>query len=146
PPDSEGSSAAGVRLSHPAKVLYPGEGLTKIDVARYLERVAPRMVPEIEGRPLMLLRCPEGQGKPCFFQKHPGTTGGAALRSLTQVPIRETSGAQETYLTLHDSAGLVSLLQMGALEIHVWDARADALAKPDRVVFALDPDPYVTVA
>jgi len=101
------------------------------------------MVPEIEGRPLMLLRCPEGQGKPCFFQKHPGRTGGLALRSLTQVPVREASGASATYLAAHDSRGLVSLLQMGALEIHVWGARADALEKPDRVVFDLDPDPSV---
>jgi len=64
-------------------------------------------------------------------------------RSLAPVRVRESNGALETYLTLRDTAGLVSLVQMGALEFHVWGARADAIEKPDRIVFDLDPGPSV---
>jgi bifunctional non-homologous end joining protein LigD len=140
PPDTEGSSVAGVPLSHPSKILYPELGLSKIDLARYIERVSEAMLPHVEGRPLMLLRCPEGRGRTCFFQKHPS---GAIHRSLVPVRIREKSGKDEIYLTARDEAGLVALVQMGVLEIHVWGARADETEKPDRIVFDLDPDPKV---
>jgi len=140
PPEPEAKAIAGVRITHPAKVLYPEEKLTKLDVARYLESVASRMLPQIEGRPLMLLRCPEGRGGECFFQKHPGS---AVPASLEPVRIREASGKMETYLTVRSATGLVSMVQMGALEIHVWGARADRIEAPDRIVFDLDPDPTV---
>ncbi len=63
---------AGVRLSHPDKVLYPDQGYTKRDLAHYYERIADWMLPHVVGRPLALVRCPAGYGKQCFFQKHPG--------------------------------------------------------------------------
>ena len=138
--EPEGKSVAGVTITHPAKVLYPEEHLTKLDLARYLERVEGRMLPQIEGRPLMLLRCPEGLGRACFFQKHPGS---AVHASLDPVRIREANGKVESYLTVRSATGLVSLVQMGALEVHVWGARADRIEAPDRIVFDLDPDPTV---
>jgi bifunctional non-homologous end joining protein LigD len=141
PPDTEGTSVAGIPLSHAQKILYPEDGLTKIDLARYVERVSLAMLPHVEGRPLMLLRCPEGRGRTCFFQKHPA---GTVHRSLVPVRIREKSGKNETYLTARDEAGLVALVQMGVLEVHVWGARADEIEKPDRIVFDLDPGPKVT--
>ncbi|HYQ96228.1 MAG TPA: DNA ligase D, partial [Candidatus Eisenbacteria bacterium] len=141
PPDTEeGTSVAGVPLSHPRKVLYPEQGLSKIDLARYFERVSDLMLPHVEGRPLMLLRCPEGRGRACFFQKHPSE---AVHPSLVPVRIREKNGARESYLTVRDEAGLVALVQMGVLELHVWGARADATERPDRIVFDLDPDTAV---
>src|SRR5882672_116734 len=140
PPEPEAKAIAGVRITHPAKVLYPEKNLTKLDIARYLEGVASRMLPQIEGRPLMLLRCPEGRGGACFFQKHPGR---AVPASLDPVRIREASGKVETYLTVRSATGLVSLVQMGALEVHVWGARTDRIEAPDRIVFDLDPDPTV---
>jgi len=118
-------------------VLYPENGVTKLDVARYIESVAERMVPEIAGRPLMLLRCPEGRGKPCFFQKHPH---GALHESLERVKVREKSGP-DFYVVVRDATGLVALVQAGALEIHVWSARVDKIEQPDRMVFDIDPDP-----
>jgi bifunctional non-homologous end joining protein LigD len=127
----------GVTITHPDKVLYPERQLTKLDVARYLESVAGRMVPQIAGRPLMMRRCPEGRGGPCFWQKHPH---GAVHESLEQVTIREQNG-RNVYLLVHDATGLVALLQAGALEVHVWSARADKVEQPDRMVFDIDPDP-----
>src|SRR5262249_4052907 len=120
---SAGGSAvvAGVTISHPDKVLYPETKLTKIGVARYLESVAGRMVSEIADRPLMVLRCPEGRDKPCFFQKHPH---GALHESLEKVSVKEKKG-RDFYVVAKDATGLVALLQAGSLEIHVWGARVD---------------------
>ncbi|MCA9557383.1 MAG: DNA ligase D, partial [Myxococcales bacterium] len=127
---------AGVRLSHPDKVLFPDAEVTKLDVARYLERVAARLLPGLAGRPLSLVRCPDGRGEDCFFQKHPGR---GTPDTLGQV-VDEDGDA---YLVVDDLAGVVSLAQLGTLELHVWGARADRLDRPDQIVFDLDPSPDV---
>src|SRR5262249_46257291 len=97
------------------------------------------MLPHVMDRPLAIVRCPSGSGNPCFFQKHPGEGDSPHLR---QVNIAE-HGAPEYHLAIHDLAGLISLVQMGVLEIHVWGSRANQLEKPDRLIFDLDPDPAV---
>ncbi len=127
----------GVALTHPDKVLYPDEGFTKLDVARYYEQVADWMLPHVVGRPLALVRCPNGRGKPCFFQKHPDSS---KSRHLVALNVSETAAA-EYHLAIKDRAGLIELVQLGVLEIHVWGSRARLLEKPDRLVFDLDPDP-----
>ncbi|HEX3659112.1 MAG TPA: DNA ligase D [Pirellulales bacterium] len=128
-----------VRLTHPDKVLYPDQGITKLDLARYYAQVGSWMLPHLKDRPLVLVRCPEGQQGECFYQKHAGAGTPAALR---QVAIREKSKTGH-YVLVDDVQGLVSLVQIGVLEIHVWGSRADRLEQPDRLVFDLDPDPSV---
>jgi bifunctional non-homologous end joining protein LigD len=130
---------AGVRLSHPDKVLYPKQGITKRDLAAYYARVADWMLPHVVDRPLALVRCPSGSESPCFFQKHPG---GGASEYLRQVNVA-ASGSPEYHVAVADLAGLITLVQMGVLEIHVWGSRAEQLEKPDRLIFDLDPDPAV---
>jgi bifunctional non-homologous end joining protein LigD len=130
---------AGVRLSHPDKVLFPEQGITKRDLANYYAEVADWMLPHVVDRPMALVRCPSGSGKPCFFQKHPGEGASTHLR---QVNISE-KGAPEYHLTIDDLSGLISLVQLGVLEIHVWGSHARHLEKPDRLIFDLDPDPAV---
>ena len=130
---------AGVRLSHPDKVLYPQDGVTKLDLAHYYEQVANWLLPQVVGRPLALVRCPGGHGKPCFFQKHPGEQVSPHLR---QVNVSETASS-EFHLAIDDLAGLIALVQMGVLEIHAWGSTTQHLEKPDRLVFDLDPDPSV---
>ena len=137
--DASAQEFHGVRLTHPEKVLYPEQGTTKLDLARYLEQVAEWMLPHVADRPLVLVRCPEGRDKECFYQKHPGIGTPANLR---QIPIREKTKT-EKYLLVDDAAGLISLAQIGALEIHAWGCRADKLEAPDRLIFDLDPDPSV---
>jgi bifunctional non-homologous end joining protein LigD len=132
----------GVRLTNPDKVLWPAAGITKRDLALYYEAVAERMLPLVEGRPLMLLRCPDGSRRDCFHQKH---LEGPAPKGLRTVPIAE-HGARRAYATVASPQGLVALAQMGALELHVWGSRADRLERPDRVVFDLDPAPDVPFA
>jgi bifunctional non-homologous end joining protein LigD len=130
---------AGVRLSHPEKVLYREAGYTKLDLAHYYEHVARWMLPHVENRLLSLVRCPAGSGQKCFFQKHPGDGTPEVLRRFK---VKEKSEVEE-YLALNDLAGLISLVQMGVLEIHLWGSQADHFEKPDRLIFDLDPDPSV---
>ncbi len=129
----------GVRLSNPAKLYYPDAGVSKLDVARYYAAVAPRMLPHITGRPLALLRCPEGWKGECFYQKHAAPTLNAAVGRI-EVP--ESAGTG-TYSEVHSAAGLAGLVQWGVLEIHPWGSRAPRLDRPDRLVFDFDPDDAV---
>ena len=131
---------AGVRLTHPDRVLFPDEGITKRDLAIYYTVVADFMLPGVVGRPLSLVRCPEGSGKPCFFQKHLGDTMPAAVRGIL---IKEKEG-DGTYIIIDDLAGLISFVQMGVLEIHPWGSREDQIDRPDRLIFDIDPAPDVT--
>jgi len=130
---------AGVRLTHADRVLYPPQGITKRDLARLYETIADWILPHVKGRPLTLVRCPEGAEKGCFYMKHSGVWAPEALR---RVKIQEKTKVGE-YLVVDDLQGLVSLVQMGILEIHTWNALADDIERPDRVVFDLDPDPSV---
>ena len=129
----------GVRLTHPDKVLYPDAKITKHDLAAYYMQVADWMLPHVVDRPLAIVRCPAGSGNACFFQKHPGDGGSDHLQQINVA----AKGAPEYNLAVGDLAGLISLVQMGVLEIHVWGSRARHLEKPDRLIFDLDPDPTV---
>jgi len=130
---------AGVSLTHADRLLYPEQEITKERLAEFYEGIADWILPHLQGRPLSLLRCPQGRAGTCFYQKHPGAGVPAALR---RVKIREQSGTGE-YVIVEDVAGLVSLVQIGVLEIHPWGARIDNIEKPDRLTFDLDPAPDV---
>ncbi len=133
------TTIAGVRLTHPDRVLFNDAGITKRDLADYYVEVAKWMLPHVVDRPLSIVRCPGGSSKPCFFQKHPGDI---APKELRRVPIRDKSGVED-YVVVENVEGLVALAQISALEIHIWGARRNALEKPDRIVFDLDPAPDV---
>jgi bifunctional non-homologous end joining protein LigD len=130
---------AGVRITHPGRVLYPEQGVTKGALARYYAAVSGHILPHLRSRPAVLVRCPEGLGHECFYQKHAGAW---APPSLRRVRIREKTKTSE-YLVVDDVAGLVGLVQMGVLEIHTWNAQADRPETSDRLVFDLDPGPEV---
>lgn len=130
----------GVTITHPERLVYPDEGITKEQLARYYVAVAPLMLPHVAGRPLSLVRCPQGQGGQCFYQKHWTHT---LPPGLGTVDIEENDDEPGDYVFVRDVRGLVALVQYGVLELHVWGARADDVDKPDRVVFDLDPAPDV---
>ncbi len=132
-------AVAGVRITHPDRVVEPQTGITKLELARYYERVSARMLPHLADRPLALVRCPEGTSRPCFYQKHGGFTVPARVR---RVRIREKTKAGD-YLVVDDVGSLVALVQVGVLEFHTWNARARSIGRPDRIVFDLDPGPDV---
>jgi bifunctional non-homologous end joining protein LigD len=130
---------AGVRLTSPDKELYPEQGITKLELAEYYFGVAEWILPHLANRPLVLVRCPEGRDDECFYQKHPGM---GTPKNLRQIPVREKT-RNEKYLVVDDVEGLISLVQIGALEIHVWGSLADNIERPNRLIFDLDPDPSV---
>lgn len=135
--DQQSETFAGVRLTHPDKLLYADDQITKLEMARYYHDVARWILPHLQHRPLVLVRCPDGQTKECFYQKHPGVGTPGNLR---QIPIQEKH-KRENYLVIDDVNGLVSLTQIGALELHAWGSREDKLELPDRLIFDLDPAP-----
>ncbi|WP_446745461.1 DNA ligase D [Silvibacterium acidisoli] len=138
---TDDSDAPPVRLTHPDKVLDTESGLTKQQLASYYWEIADHLLPHIEGRPLSLVRCPEGTGKECFFQKHNNRMLPEIVGSVG-VPDKKT-GKVEPYITLSSREALASLAQIGVLEIHPWGSRNDDLEHPDRVIIDLDPDAAV---
>jgi bifunctional non-homologous end joining protein LigD len=128
---------AGVVLSNPERILYPEQGVTKLALASFYERIAGWILPHLVDRPLTLLRCPQGHQDECFYQKHlldqiPDT--------LLEIPVREKE-EERLYIAVRDLPGLISLVQLGVLEIHPWGSRRDRLERPDRMIFDLDPGP-----
>jgi bifunctional non-homologous end joining protein LigD len=124
---------AGVRFTNLDRVLYPEQGVTKRDLAHYYVRVADWILPHLADRPLTLVRCPEGRSKQCFYQKHVNEHVPPAVH-------RVDIGEPEPYGAVSDLEGLLSLVQMGVLELHIWGSHRKKLEKPDYVVFDLDPD------
>ncbi|HEV2846555.1 MAG TPA: DNA ligase D, partial [Thermoanaerobaculia bacterium] len=125
---------AGVRFSNVDKVLYPEQGVTKGELAAYYVRVADWILPHLKDRPLTLVRCPEGRAKQCFYQKHISEHVPPSVHRV------EIEGDPEPYGAVSDLEGLLSLVQMGVLELHIWGSHVDRIEQPDYIVFDLDPD------
>jgi bifunctional non-homologous end joining protein LigD len=135
------AKSAPVRLTHAEKILDAETQLTKQQLADYYWAIAPHMLPHVEGRPLSLVRCPEGSEKQCFYQKHVNHLMPAAVTAV-DVPDKKT-GKIEPYITLSSAEALAGLAQMGVLEVHPWGSRNEDLEHPDRIIIDLDPDPTV---
>ncbi|WP_134499113.1 non-homologous end-joining DNA ligase [Microvirga pakistanensis] len=128
-------AVAGIPLTHPERVLWEDQGLTKQELAEFYAGVAEWLLPHLVDRPLTLIRCPSGAQKKCFVQRHSWAGMNYAIHS-TMVP--DTSGKLEV-LTVTDIQGVVALVQSGVLELHVWGATMKDLERPDRLIFDLDP-------
>ncbi|MDF0487796.1 DNA ligase D [Sphingomonas sp. H39-1-10] len=126
-----------VTVSSRDRLIFPDSDVTKGDLADYYAQVSPIMLPWAANRPVSLVRCPQGRGKACFFQKHDAGSFGDHVH---QVPIREKDGSTENYLYVDDADGLVACVQMGTIEFHGWGSSVATLEQPDRMVFDLDPD------
>ncbi|HEX4477580.1 MAG TPA: DNA ligase D, partial [Polyangiaceae bacterium] len=128
----------GVRISHPGRVIDSKSGVTKLDLAKYYAAISERIMPYITGRPLALVRCPEGDQGECFFQKRrtPGMSDSVHEGNIAKNPI----------LYVDDEAGLLSLVQFGAVELHAWGCRVSDPEHPDWIVMDLDPAPELDFA
>jgi bifunctional non-homologous end joining protein LigD len=126
---------ADIEISHPDRVVYPDDGITKQEVADYYASVMTWFLPGVVGRPTSVIRCPEGTAKACFFQKHMIQ----GLKHVGAAKLKEESGAQATYIYPIDASSVIELVQFGALEFHPWGATIEQPDKADRVVFDLDP-------
>ncbi|MBW7851503.1 MAG: DNA ligase D [Rhodospirillales bacterium] len=124
-------------LTHPDRVLWPRQGVTKRGLAAYYIEVAEWMLPHVVERAITLVRCPQGRHEECFYQRH--ATAGMP-DSIGRVAV---AGEKQPYLFVRDLDGLLALVQVGVLEIHTWGSRVDKPEAPDRLVFDLDPAPDV---
>jgi bifunctional non-homologous end joining protein LigD len=132
----------GFKVTHPEKVVDPQTGVTKQALIDYYLAVAPLMLPHVTGRPLSLVRCPNGAGQKCFYQKHLGPGMPPGIGGV-EIPDRKGKGT-ETYVTVEGDQSLAGLAQMNVLEIHPWQSTNTDLEHPDRMIFDLDPDEAVS--
>lgn len=124
-----------MEITHPQRVMFPREGITKGDVVDYYCRVAPVMVPHLRNRPLMLERYRAGVDKGGFYQKEAGEHFPAFIRRV-DVP---KEGGVVHHPVVDDEEGLVYLANQGCLTFHCWLSQADGLRQPDRLIVDLDP-------
>jgi bifunctional non-homologous end joining protein LigD len=132
-----GGSSHSIKISNPERVIYPDANITKGELFAYHEMVGALMLEWAANRPLSLVRCPQGRGKKCFFQKH---NTGSFGPSVHQIEIKEGKGTVEDYVYVQDVAGLLACVQMGTIEFHGWGSTTQDVEKPDRLIFDLDPD------
>ncbi|MFP4327582.1 MAG: DNA ligase D [Paracoccaceae bacterium] len=135
-PQEERAEVAGIRITHPGRLIFPETGCTKRQLAEHYGRVGARMADTAGRRPLALLRCPGGIAEECFYQKHARKGFPAAL---SRVGIEEKDGETRDYFYATRRESFVAAAQMGTVEFHIWGARTDRLDRPDRLVFDLDP-------
>ena len=126
-----------MKISNRDRVIFPGTGQTKGDLADYYADIAPLLLAHAARRPVSLVRCPQGRGKACFFQKH---DTGALGEHVHHIPIKEKDGGSEDYLYVDDTIGILQCVQMGTIEFHGWASRVADVEQPDRLIFDLDPD------
>ena len=122
-------------ITHPEKVFWPDEGYTKLDVARYYERVFPRLKPYLNDRLLAMERCPDGMRGGCFYQKEkpkgmPAGTPTKAIEHEKRTVNYVVGGSLETQ---------IALVNLGCIPVHMWASRASHPQQPDWVVFDVDP-------
>ena len=129
------SLLAGLKITHPERVIDPASGATKIDLIRYYALVAPLMMPHLKGRPVSLVRAPDGIGGQLFFQKHFERANMTGMKALPQ----SIDPDHPPFLEVAEAAGLLSAAQMNVVEFHTWNGVKNAIAKPDRFSFDLDP-------
>ncbi|MFM0222400.1 DNA ligase D [Paraburkholderia dipogonis] len=129
------AEVAGVRISHPDRVIDKSSGTRKIDLVQYYESVADWMLPHLQDRPVSLVRAPEDIGGELFFQKH---SQKLSIPNVTQHPGLDPG--HPALITVDTLKALVGAAQMGTVEFHTWNAVVSSIEKPDRVVFDLDPD------
>jgi len=129
-----------VTLTHPDKIIFPKEKITKQDIADFYREISQWILPHVSNRPLSLVRCPAGTTKKCFFQRH--INENVPDDAIHKVPVRE-EGDLKNYLAIDSQTGLDALVQRGSFELHAWNCHRDAIDFPDQFILDLDPDDAV---
>jgi bifunctional non-homologous end joining protein LigD len=126
-----------IAVSHPAKVLWPDQGISKEQMLRYCETVAPFMLPHLKDRPVTLRIFPDGIQGPSYYRRDAPERAPQWLRTVDYQP--ETSERVIQLPLIDDLAGLLWMAEAGATEFHPWSSRSPELQHPDMVIFDLDP-------
>ena len=125
-------------ITHPDRVVYPEDGVTKGEIAAYYDTVADRILRHLKDRPISIFRAPDNIGE-TFFQRHP-------LKGMSRGIVEIPQPGDDSYIALDGALGLRTAAQFGAIELHGWMSRLDRIDNPDRMVFDLDPDEAVSFA
>ncbi|MGE3317946.1 MAG: DNA ligase D [Candidatus Berkiella sp.] len=125
-----------VKLTHPEKILYPKDNISKQQLADFYHVIHEWILPHIINRPISLLRCPNGIDDACFYQKHLSSKD--LIDNLKTIIVQEKH-KKEPYIYLENMDGLIQLVQMGTLEIHPWSSSIVNIERPNYVTFDLDP-------
>jgi bifunctional non-homologous end joining protein LigD len=133
---------AQLRISNPDRVVDPQTGLTKIELVRYYALVTPLMMPHLKGRPIAMVRAPDGIGGELFFQKHMDRYKMAGVEQLDAAIFP----GHPPMVEIARPEGILSAAQMNVVEIHTWNGVKTAIGKPDRMTFDIDPGEGVTWA
>ncbi|MFA5678345.1 MAG: DNA ligase D [Pseudomonas sp.] len=128
---------AGVRISNAQRVIDEQSGFTKGELASFYASLCEWGMPHLSGRPVSLLRAPEGVGGQQFFQKHAERLAIPHIRHLDPA----LDPAHDPYMEVNNIKALVGAVQMGTVEFHTWGARSNNIEQPDRITLDLDPDP-----
>ncbi|MGE5385472.1 MAG: DNA ligase D [Betaproteobacteria bacterium] len=131
---SAAPTIAGLRITHPERVIDTSTGLTKLGLATYYQAAAKHMLPHLARRPVAVIRAPDGIGGELFFQKH----GEAAIPGAKQLDPAFDPG-HPPLLEIASVEALIGAVQMNVIEFHTWNATTRHIEKPDRVTFDLDP-------
>lgn len=123
-------------ISHPEKVLFPGDGITKGELAGYYEAIAPHMVPLVRARPVTMERFPSGIGEKGFMQKNVSRGFPEWLR---RVEVPKKDGGFVNYPLVYETRDLLWLANQNCITAHVWTSHLPDLERPDICVFDLDP-------
>lgn len=124
-----------LHLTHPDRVIDATTGVTKRDVAEYYAAVSQWLLPQIQHRPVALVRAPDGLASELFFQKN------ASQLHLPNVLEYDKAQAGQAAMVINRADTLLGAVQMNMLELHSWNATDKDFDKPDRFVLDLDPDP-----
>lgn len=133
--NSASTLPAGLKITHPERVIDPSSGTTKMDLIRYYALVAPLLLEHLAGRPVSLVRAPDGIESQLFFQKHLDSAKMPGVRQLPQ----KLDPDHARLLEIASLQGLFSATQMNVVEFHTWNAAKTSIGKPDRMTFDLDP-------
>jgi bifunctional non-homologous end joining protein LigD len=133
-------TVAGIKITHPSRVIDPITGKTKLDIARYYERVAETLLLDMGNRPVAVVRNPDGIAGESFFQRHPQQTLKGRIST-----VKDPEDGEEL-LCVRTVKDLITLVQFGVLEIHPWQTHINTLDKADRFILDLDPAPDVPFA
>jgi bifunctional non-homologous end joining protein LigD len=125
-----------ITITHPDKVLFPDDGITKGDLVEYYERIADRMVPLVRDRPLHMNRLPNGITGIVIQQKR---IPDSFPKWIARVTVSRHQGGELTHAMINDAATLVYLANYNMITAHVWLSYAQSLNSPDQVMFDLDP-------
>jgi bifunctional non-homologous end joining protein LigD len=129
-----------VKISNPGRVVWPEPKITKLELARFYDGIGEWLLPHVKDRPLSLVRCPDGIGSECFYQRHL-----LMARSPGHLKtVKRLKSSRSAYIYADSMDAVISAVQNNAIEFHTWGASVPDIQRPDRITIDLDPGPGVS--